>query len=249
LQQDISFRFDFIVRLINTAISLAAGIGAIAIIFSKTHSVNGWDFYSTMAVTGMFMFIQSLKNLFIGPSLDSIAGLGGELWTGGFDFTLLKPVPTQLYISIRNWAPLTLIDLVISLIVIIYSFVHVYSDFSINSLLIFIIAIFSSLIILYSILLILSSLAFWYLGTPVLWIFNSVMETGRYPVRVYPFVFRFILTWIIPVGLIVSIPAEALMAKADVHEVLFGLVFGIVSYIAAVLFFKLSIKKYSSASS
>lgn len=249
LQQEVAFRFDFIVKILNSILVVIGSVGGALIIFSKVDSINGWGFYETLAVTGMFMFIQSFKNLFLAPSLSSISGLGGELWTGSFDFTLLKPIPLQLYMSIKNWAPLTVIDLTVSLVIFGIAVSNMLGVITVSGVMMFIITLFISVVVLYSIMLILTSAAFWYLGTPLLWIFDSLMEMGRYPVKIYPMVFKNILTWVIPIGIIVTFPAEALLGKVGGLDILLAFIFAVVIYSISILFFKKSIKKYSSASS
>ena len=249
MQREIAFRADFFINMLNTIISLVVSVGGITIVFTKVQEINGWMYFEALTVTGMFLFIHSLRNLFIGPSLNALAGLDGELWRGGFDYTLLKPIPTQLYVSIRNWSPLVIIDMIISIVIITVAVYHVSPSITPLVLLKFSATILISLMILYSIMLILASVAFWWLGTPMLWILDSMLETGRYPVKIYPVVFRNILTWVIPVGLIISLPAEALLGSSDTVEIILGFVFAVVIYIIATKFFKMSVRKYSSASS
>lgn len=249
LQQDMAFRIDFAAKLFNIAVMLLGSIGGILILFATKQDFNGWGFFDTLLVTGIFMFIQSIKNLFIAPSLSSISGLGGELWTGSFDFTLLKPLPTRLYISIRNWSPLSVLDIVISIVVICISVLNIGITQTPGNIIPFVLFLFIALLVLYSIMLILSSAAFWYLGTPLLWILDSLMELGRYPVKIYPALFQNILTWVVPVGLIVSLPAEVLLGRAKSTEMILGLALAFALYLTSILFFKTSLKKYSSASS
>ncbi|HHV28111.1 ABC transporter permease [Acetivibrio mesophilus] len=248
-QQEMAFRFDFIIKIFNSALSITGSIASVFIIFSAVETVNGWGLYQTLAVTGCFLFVQSIKNLFLAPGLSSVSGLDGDLWTGSFDFTLLKPIPTQLYISIREWSPLSIFDILVSLIVIGLSIFYLSITITFINVMLFVAALFLAITILYSIMLILTSVAFWYLGTPLLWIFDSFMEMGRFPIRIYPSVFRNLLTWVIPVGFVVTIPVEVLTGKASPFILIAGAVFAAVLYTIAAMFFKNSIKKYSSASS
>jgi ABC-type uncharacterized transport system permease subunit len=63
---------------------------------------------------------MGLRRLFIGPGLDSLAGLTGDLWTGRLDFTLLRPVNTQFLVTFREWRFLALIDLAVGAGVVAY---------------------------------------------------------------------------------------------------------------------------------
>ncbi len=249
IQKYLAYPFDFYARLLQTVISLIGSIGGILIIYSKIDSINGWKFYDSITVAGMFMLVQGIKNLFIGPSLSSISGLGGDLWTGNFDFILMKPISSRLYISIKNWDPISFIDIIISIIIIIISVDVSGYPISGRGIFLFCVVLLLGFILLYSIMMIFASVAFWYLGTPLLWIFSSLMEMGRYPVTFYPRLLRIILTWIVPIGFIITIPAQALIGNVDVKSILFGVVVTFVFYIFSVWFYNLSVKKYSGASS
>ncbi|MEK4104670.1 ABC-2 family transporter protein [Paenibacillus sp. FSL L8-0493] len=249
LLKEASFRGDFLIKILYTAINLTGTIGGIAILFSNTNSLNSWTFADTLALSGVYYFILAMKNLFVGPSLGSLAGMEGELWTGGFDLTLLKPIETQFYVSTRYWSPLNLFDVMVGVAVMVLGVSQMQEAIGISTCLMFVWAICNALLLLYSILLLLSSLAFWYAGSPMLSIFDSIMQMGRFPVNVYQKPIQLALTWIVPVAFIVSIPAEALVGRVSLSYLFGGSLLAAVLLMLASAFFKLAVKKYASASS
>lgn len=249
LQRYMTYRLNFFIRLLDVFLNLLGSVGGILIIFSSVTSVNGWGMYETLLVTGFFMLINGIKKFCIGPSLESISGLGGDIWTGKFDYTLLKPIPSQIYISINKWDPFAIVDILISIIILVCIIIKMCKIITIITIAKFAISIFISFILLYSILLLLASFAFWYLGTPLMWIFDSVINMGKYPVSIYPNIFKFILTWIVPVSFIITVPAEVLLDTASWKILLVGLIFSFIVYTVTIVFYKKSINKYSSASS
>lgn len=249
LLKEASFRGDFLIKILYTAINLTGTIGGIAILFTNTNSLNSWTFADTLALSGVYYFILASKNLFVGPSLGSLAGMDGELWTGGFDLTLLRPIETQFYVSTRYWSPLNLFDVVVGIAVMVLGVAQMPGGISITSCLMFVWAIFNALLLLYSILLSLSSLAFWYAGSPMLSIFDNIMQMGRFPVNVYQKPVQLVLTWVVPVAFIVSIPAEALVGRASLPYLFGGSLLAAALLVLASLFFKQAVKKYASASS
>lgn len=80
-------------------------------------------------------------------------------------------------------------------------------------------------------------------------IYRDLVNMGRFPVDIYREPLRGILTYLIPVGLMVTVPAKALMGLASARGVILS--FGVVA--AAVFlslkFWKLALRKYTSASS
>jgi ABC-2 type transport system permease protein len=68
--------------------------------------------------------------------------------------------------------------------------------------------------IIYSFWLILATLSFWFVRVEnILEIFRSMYEAGRWPVSLYPGWLRFILSFIIPVAFVTTVPVEALTGR------------------------------------
>jgi len=251
-QREAAFRFNFAINFLNTVLNLVGSIGGLAVVFHNKDSLNGWGYSEAMALLGVYLLMLGLKGLVIGPSLDSLSGLSGELWTGLFDFTLLKPIPVQYHVSFRKWSLWSVVDITIAAAIIILAvFKHnsLPSDITYGTYILFPLSILISLLFIYSVLLILASAAFWYLGTPLMWIFDSLIQTGRFPVGIYPGFFRILLTWFIPVGFIITVPAQVLSGRTDTALLAGGALLSAVLFTAATMFFRQSIRKYSSASS
>jgi ABC-2 type transport system permease protein len=61
---------------------------------------------------------------------------------------------------------------------------------------------------------ILATSAFWLVRVEnILMIFQSMYEAGRWPVSIYPGWLRFALTFLVPVALAVTVPAQALTGR------------------------------------
>jgi ABC-2 type transport system permease protein len=249
VQQETAFRGEVAAKLVDTLIGLAGSLGALWILFSARQTFNGWGLYETLTVTGMFLSLQGLRALFLTPSLAMLAGMDGELWDGRFDYTLLKPVPVRFHVSLRRWSPLALLDVALGVGVLVFALSRLGEAWQWERVLVFLGLLASGLVLMYALMLILASFAFWYLGTPLLWILDSVMELGRYPVRLYPPVFRHALTWGLPVGLMISLPVEALLGRAPGWELALAPVVAVLFSIVGVVVFRESLKRYASASS
>jgi ABC-2 type transport system permease protein len=68
-------------------------------------------------------------------------------------------------------------------------------------------------------------------------------------VGIYPGWLRLLLTWIVPVGFITTVPAEALAGQASPASLLAGAVLAVGLVTAASLLLRVSLRRYSSASS
>lgn len=248
-QQEMAYRANFFTNLLYSVLNFGSGIIGIFVIFSQVEVVQGWTFSATLVVLGVYLLASAIRDLFIGPSLESLAGMDGEVWQGTFDFTLLKPVPIQFLASFRRWRPFVLFDLALGLIVVATGTAGLEVDLLGVNLILFLLAFLSGCLVLYALLLFFTIMVFWSPGFLFTWVFNDLFQMARYPVGLYPGVFRLLLTWIIPVGVITTIPAQALIGELKPETLVISVLFSGVLVILSSIFFQKAISRYSSASS
>jgi ABC-2 type transport system permease protein len=242
-------RSNFWISLLHSTLNLATGVLGVAVLFGQVETINGWDFAATLAILGVYLTVGALRGLFIGPSLEALAGMDGEVWTGKLDFTLLRPVDVQFQASFRQWRPFRLLDLALGLGVTLVAATRLGSSLSFPQLLNFLLTLGLGILILYAILLVFAGLVFWSPGFLFTWIFDGIFQMARYPVGIYPQWVQLILTWVIPVGVITTVPAQALTGALPLST------FGLAALIALVLLagasrvFRTGLRRYGSASS
>jgi len=81
------------------------------------------------------------------------------------------------------------------------------------------------------------------------WVFDGLFQLARYPMGMYPGWLQLILTWIIPVGLITTVPAQALTGAATWASLAASLAAAAILVAAASLLFRVGLRRYASASS
>jgi ABC-2 type transport system permease protein len=246
---EMAYRTNFYISLLHALLNFITGILAIVILFDQVETIQGWNFNAMLAILGVYLTVSALQDLFIGPSLDALAGLGGDIWTGRFDFTLLRPVNIQFLVSIQKWRPFTIFNLLLGLGTLCVAVIRLQQTFNLTYIIKFMIALSAGMTILYSILLIFAALVFISPGFLFTWVFNGLFQMARYPVGIYPGWIRLILTWIIPVGIITTIPAEALTGNLSSEMLLASTLFAIALLIAASTVFRRALWRYASASS
>lgn len=248
-QEEIAYRANLSISALHSLLVLATGWLGLGIVYGQVDALHGWDYASAQAVLGVFLTVSALRGLVIGPSLDSLAGMDGEVWRGEFDFTLLRPVRTQFFVSARRWRFFALFDLLLGTIVLGTAVVHLGGVLSITQVITFVLALVAALLILYAILLAAASLVFWYPGFMMTWIFDNVLQMARYPVGVYPGWLRLLLTWVVPVGLLTTVPASALTGELLPGALAGSLILAVVLVAGASWLFHAGLRRYASASS
>ena len=248
-QEEAAYRANFVLSLMVSLLNLATGVLGVVVLFNQIQTVNGWDFNGTLALLGVYLTAGALRNLVIGPSLESLAGMDGEVWSGRLDFTLLRPVDTQFLASFRKWRLFSLFDMALGLGVLGIATTRIGAGLSPERWLAFLVALIAGGAILYAILLAFTALVFWGPGVLFTWVFDGVFQMARYPLGLYPGWLRLLLTWVIPVGIITTVPAGALTGVTSTIMLAGMTAFAVVLLIGSSVLFRFGLRHYKSASS
>jgi ABC-2 type transport system permease protein len=248
-QNELAYSANFWLSLLHSLLNLGTGVLGLVVIFGQVETVHGWDFASTLALLGVYLSLSALRGLVLGPSLEALAGMDGEVWSGRLDFTLLRPVDIQFLASLRYWRPLALVDLALGLGVLGLALNQLGVTLALAQLLTFSLALTAAVAILYAILLAFTGLVFWSPGFLLTWVFDAFFQMARYPVGLYPGWLRLMLTWVIPVGLMTTVPAQALSGALAWEMLLASLALAVGLLWGASALFRSGLRRYTSASS
>ncbi len=266
LVRDMTFRTNFMLQCISSIGWTMMNVGFYLIIFQYTKSIgadSGWDrdkFFLFIATT---WFINSLVQAFFMPNAEEFSEL---IRTGGLDFALLKPIDTQFLVSFRrvDWSALSnfAAGFIIALIAL-YSLANRQVDPmvpSVLSILLYIVFLACGVVIMYSLMICLSATSIWLGRNQTLYNFwFYITNFSRYPMEIYnrgwgrPLYGFF--TFIIPVLLVVNIPARILARPIspqtweDQLLVGWGLIATLLSLLISRWVFKRALLSYRSASS
>ncbi len=249
LQQEMAYRANLAIGVVHSLLGLVTGVVGVWVLFGQVTRVRGWDLPATLTLLGVYLIAEALRRLFIGPGLDSLAGLSGDLWTGRLDFTLLRPVNTQFLVTFREWRFLALFDLALGLGVVAYGVRGAGASPTAGQLASFAVALGAGIVVLYSILLAFTALVFWSPGLMLTWVFGGIMQMARYPVGLYPDWLRLALTWVVPVGVITTVPAQALTGRLPPGMLAGSVALALALLLGASALFGMGLQRYASASS
>lgn len=170
--------------------------------------------------------------------------------SGNFDWDLLKPLPS-FFRPLFGWADIldaiTLVPL--TGYIIYYIFVHslVVDPISLIS---FFILFINAIIVAFSINLIIASIGI--LTTEIdylTWIYRDVEAMARFPTDIYKKWIQTGLTFIIPITVLITIPAKALLGLLSWDLFLVALGVGVIFLFFSLRFWRYALSRYSSASS
>ena len=168
--------------------------------------------------------------------------------SGDFDLILVKPINSLFRILMGG---MDIIDLITipPLIFVVY---YVGQMLNPNSLLVvyYILLVVSGLIIAAAFHIAVLSLGIITLEIDhTIMIYRDLTSMGRFPVDIYKQPLRGILTYLIPVGIMVTFPAKGLMGLVSSRGVLLSLILAVSVLTLSLMFWNYALKKYTSASS
>jgi ABC-2 type transport system permease protein len=80
-------------------------------------------------------------------------------------------------------------------------------------------------------------------------LFTSIFDAARWPIDVFRGWVRWVLTWVLPVAVMTSFPALAILGRLDASAALGALGAALVALLGSRLAWRLSVRHYGSASS
>ena len=117
----LQYRVNFGVQIIQSFIGLVTALAGLAIVFGQTDNLAGWRQEELLALVGVFLLVGGLINVVIRPSMERLME-GVRL--GTLDFTLTKPVDSQLLVSVRQVEVWKLVDVGIGAVILVIAVVN-----------------------------------------------------------------------------------------------------------------------------
>jgi ABC-2 type transport system permease protein len=244
---ELAYRANFFIQLFESLLELATAIGGLAVIFTYTSRLGGWTQDQVLALVGVFFLVGGAIRFVLQPSLEQLIE---SVRDGTLDFTLVKPEDAQLVSSIQRVEIWKLTDVGLGIAVLVVALSRLGQRVGFVEALQFASALLAGGVIVYSFWMILATTAFWLVRVEnILVVFQSMYEAGRWPVSIYPGWLRFALTFVVPVGFAVTVPAQALAGRLTWPVLAGAAGLAAALFTAARLVWKAGLRRYQGASS
>lgn len=244
--RELEFRANFFAKILQNAIWIFFFILLLLVVYRNTDSIAGWSRGDSFILAASIFIMTAIGTAFF----MSIMEIPQHVRQGTLDFIVTKPIDSQFWVSSRkfNFDKIgTLIAGIVMLIIgVIQAKVHPgFSEWSAFAVLLA-----SSLVIYYSVSLMLMTTGVWLVRVDNLWVLTETMtEVARYPIDIYGMGIKNLLTFVVPMAFIATIPASQLVRGADWRMVGLGLVWAAVFFGLSRAFWKFAMRHYTSASS
>jgi ABC-2 type transport system permease protein len=244
--RELAYRGNFFTQIFQSLLSLGFGLLGLAVIFDHTSMLDEWQPVELLALLGTYQLVGGVINLVIQPCMQQLMR---EVHQGTMDFTLLKPADAQFLVSIRQVQIWKLCDIALGLAVVGVALAHLGATVGAWQVLTFIFALVAGGSIVYSFWLMLATCSFWLVRVEnILVIFQDLYQAGRWPVSIYPSWLRWTLTFLVPVTVATTIPAQALIGQL-VWPALLGIaLFALLALLLSRWFWLFGLRHYTGAS-
>jgi ABC-2 type transport system permease protein len=243
---DLEYRANFFTRIMTDILWYIAQIMTFEVIYQHTDTIGDWNKYQMRVFLGLLFVIDAIYMIIIHENLDNISE---KVRKGDLDLLLAKPVDSQFMLTLQKANTALFGNLILALAWLFYA-LNGLADFSYYRLLWLVILIPCSLMVIYSIRFMFSATAVIFTRSENLqFLWWQIYKLGMRPDSMYnPYMKLFVLT-ALPVGVIISIPARALLNPPELNYLLWPLILAPLLVYGTHRFWNYALKFYSSASS
>ncbi len=214
--REMTFRGNFITEIITRAFWFAAQLVLFDVIYRQVDMIEDWTRPQYFAFMATGMLINAIVEALFMPNCAELSEL---IRKGDLDFLLLKPIDTQFLVSFRTieWAMVN--QILMAGVLLWYSLEQSNTIVTLGNAVMYILLLGVGVAFFYSLMIILASTSVWFgrnQGLYDFWFYVTVF--ARYPQNIYARpgvgeVIWFGFSFIIPILLVVTVPARVLLGK------------------------------------
>lgn len=243
----LQYRSNFVAEAVMTLFWLGWTVAPLFFVFHQRGTIAGWTWDEALIVTGFFVTLQGLLEGIVDPNL---RGVVEHVRKGTLDFVLLKPHDAQLLVSVSRTVPAKIFHVLGGVGLVVWASARLdraptATDIGVAATLLV-----AGALALYGLWLVIVSTAFWFVRIDNLsYLLASILDAGRWPVTIYRSAVRFVLTFIVPVGIMTTWPALSLRGEMQPSTAVAAIATSAVFLVVSRLVWRFALRHYASASS
>src|SRR5437867_5400480 len=249
LIREMSFKANFLLWMIVEVLWFCGQIVFFSIIFGTVDRLGDWTRWEVVLLVGTHQIISQLFQAFFFVNVANIPEL---VRTGKLDSLLVLPIDSQFATSTKQFGLDSVVNAIVGAVVVGVALSKLGYVPGPMSILLYLIAICFGIAVHYSIMLSLAAVSFWIVRAQgLVYGYFNFLNIARYPDSIFPWLFRLIFGWVIPVVIIANIPARLLIKSfGQPFPLMLHLVVAstIIFWLSRV-FWRFALRHYSSASS
>src|SRR5205823_1674209 len=249
LIRELSFKANFLLWMLVEVLWFVGQIVFFGIIFGSVNRIGDWSKWEVVLLVGTHQMIAQLFQAFFFMNISNIPEL---VRTGKLDSMLVLPIDSQFAASTKQFGLDSVVNAALGGAVVVVSLSRLGITPHPLHVVLYLVAIGFGIAIHYSIMLSLAAVSFWIVRAQgLVYGYFNFLNIARYPDVIYPRLFRFVFSWIIPVVIVANIPARVLIKSLGqpLPLMLQLIAASLIIFWSSRLFWRFALKRYSSASS
>ncbi len=243
---ELQYRANFFVAVFQSLLQVALGLVVLALVYSHTSTLNGWTKSELIVIVGVQILLGGVIHSTIQPNMQRLVD---EVQDGKLDFLLTKPEDAQALVSLREVQIWQAVDIISGFVVITVGALRLDHAVGVGHAFVFLALLALGALLLYCFWLILATGSFWIINMGYLAeLFEGIYQTGRWPIGVYPLWMRYSMTYLVPIGFAVTVPAQALTGRLHWHTAVVAVGFAAALLVFTRWFWRFGLRRYSGAS-
>jgi ABC-2 type transport system permease protein len=247
LAAELEYGVNALIELVAVLGNLAGSLFVLSLFYRHGRDLGGWSWDQALVVLGLYTLLDGLTTALLQPNLGALVN---HVQRGTLDYVLLKPVDSQLWLSLRSLSPWGAPGMLLGLALVVVGVLRSGGPPTPAALLTGLMLLGAAALLLYSLWFVLAATSIWFVkvwnATEVL---RATLVAGRYPISAYPAGLRLLFTLVLPVAFLTTVPAEALLGRASAPMVVAAGVVAAVALAISRLFWLFALRHYTSASS
>ena len=249
LIREMSFKANFVLWMLVEVLWFLGQIVFFGIIFGQVDRIGDWSKWEVVLLVGTHQLIAQLFQAFFFTNLSNVPEL---VRLGKLDSLLVLPLDSQFAVSTKQFGLDSVLNAMLGGVVVIVSLGKLHLVPGVGSIFLYAVAVVFGIAIHYSIMLSLAAVSFWIVRAQgLVYGYFNFLNIARFPDVIFPRLFRFIFSWIIPVIIVANIPARLLLKPMEQPAwlVMQLVVAGTMAFCASRIFWRFALTRYASASS
>lgn len=217
----------------------------IFLILGRTNTLAGYSLWEIIFFYATFNVVDIVPQMI----LRSVYSFRRLVVSGDFDLFFLQPISPLFRALFGSSDILDLPMLIIAIGFILYSALHL-PVITVLGVFLYLLLLLNAIVIALSFHIFVVAIGI--VSTEVdstIMLYRDLTQMGRVPVSVYQQGVSFVLTFVVPIGIMMTFPVEALLGTLSLQFILLSCVFGVCFLLLSLLSWKKAIRHYSSASS
>jgi ABC-2 type transport system permease protein len=212
------YRADFIISSVGMFFTSLATLAVFWVLFNSIPDLAGWTFMEMVFIYAFYMIaISPMQILF-----DHVWQLRYHLQQGTFLKYYFRPLNMMFYYMSEMFDLKGVTQLLLGFALLMYASIQLSITWSPLKLILLVATLFSAALVLIAIVTLSSCSAFWITNSfPVLNLAWKLREFSPYPMSIFDGAFRFVFTFLLPIGFVAFYPSQLFLRPQEVSPLIY----------------------------